>query len=165
VVSDYSFQGDTGHTRGVPAPLADAIHKDISGIDNLVTFRYYSAEKLSVHHTSSDKPTLFKQPEHIIFADAHYFDMLPYHWIAGNKSTAMAQEGQVVLSESQAKLYFPSLAVAGMIGQTIVYDDSLAARVSGIVADLDLQGNTTFNFKEFISLPTILKNTKLRKSM
>jgi len=164
VVSDYSFQGDTGHTRGVPVPLSDAIQKDISGIDNLVTFRYYSAQKLSIPHAAAEKPTLFKQPEHIIFADAHYFDMLPYHWIAGNKLASTAQEGQVVLTVSRAKLYFPTLTAPQAIGQTIVYDDTLAAKVSGIVADLEEQGNTDFNFKEFISLNTILKNTKLRKS-
>jgi len=165
VVSEYSFQGDTGHTRGVPAPLSEAIQNEISGIDNLVTFRYYSAGKLSVLHESSGKPTLFKQPEHIIFADRHYFDMLPYHWIAGSRAASVSRDGQVVLSERRAKLYFPSLATGDIIGQTIVYDDSVIAQVSGIVADLDLQGNTTFNFEEFISLPTILKNTRLRKSM
>jgi len=166
VVSDYSFQGgDPGHTRGIPAPLADEVSKDISGIDNLVSFRYYDPEKLSVLHNSPDKPALFKKPEHIIFADAHYFDLLPYHWLAGNKNSATALEGQVVLTESRAKLYFPSRPLTDVIGQKIVYDDSLAAQVSGIVADLDQQGNTTFNFKEFISLPTILKNTRLRKSM
>ena len=52
-----------------------------------------------------------------------------------------------------------------MIGQKIVYDDSITAQVSGIVADLDQQGNTDFNFQEFISLNTILKNTSLQKSM
>lgn len=165
VVSDFSFQGDTGHTGGVPAPLSDAIQKEISGIDNVVTFRYYQAKKLTVLHPSPDKPTLFKHPEHIIFADAHYFDMLPYRWIAGNKSSSTNEEGQVVLSESQAKLYFPSRTLADIVGQTIVYDDTITTRVSGVVADLEQQGNTTFNFKEFISLPTVLKNTKLRKSM
>jgi putative ABC transport system permease protein len=165
VVSDFAFQGDPGHSRGVAAPLGDAISKEISGIENLVSFRYYSPEKLSVIQPSPSKPTLFKEPKHIIFADAHYFDLLPYQWIAGNKKSAIEQEGQVVLSESRAKLYFPTKSFADIIGQKIVYDDSLSAQVSGIVADLDKQGNTDFNFSEFISLNSILKNTRLRNSM
>ncbi len=52
-----------------------------------------------------------------------------------------------------------------MLGKQIVYDDSLPAQVSGIVADLDDQGKTDFNFKEFISLPTILQNSSFRKHM
>src|SRR5450432_3287867 len=71
VVSDFAFQGDPGHSRGVAAPLGDAISKEISGIENLVSFRYYSPEKLSVIQPSPSKPTLFKEPKHIIFADAH----------------------------------------------------------------------------------------------
>ena len=164
VVSDYAFQGEPGHTRGVPAPLADAISRKVSGIDNLVHFRYYSAEKLSVQNKSEVKPKIFKSPEHIIFADEHYFQMLPYHWLAGSIHSASSEAGQVVLSASRAKLYFPSKSFADMIGEKITYDDSITTRVSGIVEDLDAQGRTTFNFLEFISLPTILKNSGLRKS-
>jgi putative ABC transport system permease protein len=165
VVSDYAFQGEPGHTRGVPAPLAEAMSKELSGIDNLVSFRYYAPQKLSVQHTGSAKPEVFKQQNHIIFADLHYFDLLPYRWIVGNKNSASNLGGQVVLTESRARLYFPKTSFADMIGQKIVYDDSLSASVSGIVADLDKQGNTDFNFREFISLQTILKNTSLQESM
>ena len=165
VVSDYAFQGEPGHTRGVPAPLGDAIRKDISGIDNIVVFRYYNPQKLEVKHEASVKPEVFKGQNHIIFADAHYFDFLPYRWIAGNKQTAVGQAGRVVLSASRAKTYFPKLAFADMLGKQIVYDDSLPAQVSGIVADLDDQGKTDFNFTEFISLPTILQNSSFRKHM
>ncbi len=165
VVSDYAFQDQTGHTRGVPAPLAEAVSKDLSGIDNLVSFRYYTPQKLSVQHAAAAKPEVFKQQNHIIFADAHYFDLLPYRWIVGNKKSASSLEGQVVLTESRARLYFPKTSFADMIGQKIVYDDSLSASVTGIVADLDEQGNTDFNFREFISLQTILKNASLQKSM
>jgi ABC-type antimicrobial peptide transport system permease subunit len=163
VVSDYAFQGEPGHTRGVPAPLADAVSRKVSGVDNLVHFRYYNPEKLSVQTALHAKPKVFKSPEHIIFADEHYFQMLPYHWLAGSVRSASSDAGQVVLSASRAKLYFPSKSFADMIGEKILYDDSIIARVSGIVEDLDKQGRTTFNFLEFISLPTILKNTGLRK--
>ena len=165
VVNDHAFQGEPGHSRGVPAPLGDAIRADISGIENIVVFRYYNPHKLEVKHGASVKPEVFKGQEHIIFTDAHYFDLLPYRWIAGNKNSATAQAGRVVLSASRAKIYFPKLSFADMLGKQIVYDDSLPAQVSGIVADLDDQGKTDFNFKEFISLPTILQNSTFRKHM
>ncbi len=200
IVSDFAFSGEPGHNRGIPAPLADAVRKDLSGIDNLVSFRYYNPEKIvlpndtsaktnsadlssaknssanssstdlssaktSSANTASAKPTTFKYQKHIIFADANYFDLLPYRWIAGNKQSSLNQEGQVVISEKRAKQYFPNRPFAEMIGQRIVYDDSISARVSGIVADLDQQGHTDFDFLEFISMNTILKNTNLQKTM
>jgi putative ABC transport system permease protein len=165
IVSDYAFQGEPGHTRGAQAPLGDAVRKKISGIDNLVVFRYYNPQKLEVKRESSVKPEVFRGQEHIIFADAHYFDFLPFRWIAGNKNTATTREGRVVLSARRAKTYFPKLSFADMLGKQIVYDDSLPAQVSGIVADLDEQGKTDFNFEEFISLPTILQKSSLRKQM
>src|SRR5579863_568936 len=165
VVSDYAFQGEPGHTRGVQGPLGDAIQKDVSGIENIVVFRYYSPHKLEVKHEATVKPEVFKNQKHIIFTDAHYFDFLPYRWIAGNKSSATVQEGRVVLSASRAKIYFPKLSFADMLGKQIVYDDSLPAQVSGIVADLDDQGKTDFDFQEFISMPTILQNSSFRKHM
>ncbi len=165
VVSDFAFSGEPGHTRGIPAPLADAVRSDLSGIDHLVSFRYFNPDKLAVENKNASKPTTFKLPIHIIFADAEYFNLLPYYWIAGNKKSALSQEGQVVLSESRAKQYFPNSSFADMIGKQITYDDSISSRVSGIVADLNQQGNTDFNFLEFISLNTILKNTNLMNSM
>ena len=165
IVSDYAFQGEPGHTRGIPAPLAEAVRKDLSGIDNIVPFRYYNPDKISIPGESTTKSALFKYPKHIIFANEHYFNLLPYRWLAGNPQSSVTNSSQVVLSETRARLYFPSRAFSDMIGKEIIYDDSITAKVSGIVADLDLQGHTDFNFQEFISLNTILQNSRLQKSM
>jgi putative ABC transport system permease protein len=159
VVSDYAFQGGSpGYTRGVPAPLAEAVKKNISGLDQIVTFRYYNDNKLEVSVLHQTKPTVFKAQEDVIFAEESYFKMLPYKWLAGSSQTALQGAGKVVISETRAKLYFPSLPYPEVIGQKIVYDDTIVAQVSGVVADLKHQGNTDFNFEEFISLPTILNN-------
>jgi putative ABC transport system permease protein len=165
IVSDYAFQGEPGHTRGIPAPLAEAVKKDLSGVNNIVSFRYYNPDKISVKSELAAKPALFKYQKHIIFADEHYFDLLPYRWLAGNKHSATSSSSQVVLSASRARLYFPSRSFTEMIGKEIIYDDTLSAIVTGIVADLNEQGNTDFNFQEFISLNTILRNSSLQKTM
>jgi putative ABC transport system permease protein len=162
VVSDYTFGGNAGHTPGTQAPLADAMKKELSGTDLVVSFRYYNAGKLSVPGTNPAKPAIFRQPEELIFADDAYFQLLPYQWLAGSQKTALAEPGRVVLSESRAKQYFPTVSYSNIIGRTIIYDDTLAARVSGIVRDLDSQYHSDFKFREFISLRTILDNTSLR---
>jgi putative ABC transport system permease protein len=163
VVSDYTFAGNEGHGRGTQAPLADAARKELTGPDLVVPFRYYQAGQLSVPSPTNTKPATFRNPEHIIFADDGYFRLLPYQWLAGSPRSSLAEPGRVVLSESKAKLYFPNLPYSGVIGRTIVYDDTLAAQVSGIVRDLDSQYHSDFNFSEFISLRTVLDNTSLRQ--
>src|SRR5580692_10290727 len=68
VVSDYSFHGDEGHTRGVQAPLADAVKKDISGPDMIVSYRYFNAQKILIPGITQNKPATFKPKDNIIFA-------------------------------------------------------------------------------------------------
>ncbi|HEX4371926.1 MAG TPA: FtsX-like permease family protein [Puia sp.] len=164
VVSDYKGQDNEGHTRGVQGPLAEAVKKEISGPELTVAFRYYNALKLAVPGKEENKPTLFKPKDNIIFAAPDYFQLFSYHWIAGSAATALASSGQVVLSESRAKLYFPSVPVDQVIGKKMIYDDTVIAVVAGVVQDFDKQGNTDFQFKEFISLATLLNNHGMRKN-
>jgi len=163
IVSDYSFQGSDGHSRGTQAPLIDAVKKELTGIDLTVAFRYYSPDKQMVKRAGENKPVKFPAQKKIIFADASYFDMLPYRWLAGSPATALQKTGQVVLDETRAKLYFPNMPYSQVMGSTIVYDDTISAQVAGVVQDLEKQGNTDFTFKEFISLSTVLNSQGLRK--
>ncbi len=91
VVSSYTFSGGSpGYTRGVPAPFAEAVKKNISGLDQIVTFRYYNDNKLEVPALHQAKPTVFKAQEHVIFAEESYFKMLPYKWLAGSPTNCLA---------------------------------------------------------------------------
>lgn len=163
VVSDYSNVGNSGHTRGVQGPLADAVRKELSGIEEIVSFRYYNAEVVAVPGPDPLKPQAFKKQSGIIFVDGHYFSLLPYKWLAGSPQSALQNQGLVVLNETRAKLYFPKLAYSEVIGRKILYD-TISATVSGVVQDLEKQGQTDFDFSEFISLATVLDNSTLRKS-
>jgi putative ABC transport system permease protein len=157
VVSDNIFQGNSSHSRGTHGPLANVAKKDLTGPDLVVSFRYYNAGKLVVAAAT------FRNPEHLIFADEAYFKLLPYQWLAGSPTTALAQPGRVVLSESRARLYFPAQSYTSIIGRTVIYDDTLMAQVTGVVRDFDSLQRTDFNFKEFLSLATVLENSALRK--
>jgi putative ABC transport system permease protein len=164
VVSSYAFLDNPGNTRGVPAPLGEAVKKNIDGLEQIVNFRYYNVNKLEVPAQHAAKQSVFREQKHVIFAEESYFKMLPYKWLAGSPNTALQGAGKVVISETRAKLYFPSLTFPDIIGRKIVYDDTIITQVSGVVADFKLQGNTDFNFEEFISLPTIFNNYGLRSN-
>ena len=162
VVARSTSNGDINYNRGVAAPLGEAIRTGLSGVEEITTFRYFGVEKTTVPAGPRVQPASFKDQANVVFADEHYFNLIPYEWLAGSARAALAEPRRVVLDETRAKLYFPRLEYKDMIGQTLVYDDSVVTTVAGIVADLKTRGNTDFSSEEFVSLPTLLDNKYLR---
>ena len=64
----------------------------------------------------------------------------------------MQRPNEVVLTETRAKKYFPSLDAKNTVGKTIMYNDSVAAKVVGVVREFEQQSDLIF--EEFISLET-----------
>src|SRR4029453_7524704 len=93
-----------------------------------------------------------------VYADNQYFHFFNYHWLAGSPDHSLTEPNKVVLTESRARTYFPYSDIRNAIGQTIIYDDSVKATVTGIVKDLD--EITDFTFKEFISISTFIEQLK-----
>ena len=86
-----------------------------------------------------------------IITGPSYFDIFTYRWLAGN-AASLNHPYQVVLTESRARQYFGNLSPEKMIGQTVIYDDSLKVTVSGIIADW--QKHSDFAYTDFISIST-----------
>ncbi len=161
VVSDMSFAGTPFSLSGVPAPLADAARREVTGLHQVIAFYEYSPANVAVAKNANEKPHVFKRQENMIFADADYFKLLSYQWLAGSPEKAMQEPFKVVLTEEKAKIYFPSLNYSDIIGKQVTYDDSIITTVTGIVKNLS--ENTDFKYKEFISESTI-PNSGLKKS-
>jgi ABC-type antimicrobial peptide transport system permease subunit len=156
VVLDAKFDGNEGHSAAVPAPLGSAIQNEITGVENTVPvfqFQGDATAKVSITRAGAEQPVIFKKQRDIVFTNPQYFSLLPYKWIAGTPEASLKNPFNVVLAESRAKKYFPSLPVNEIIGKTITYNDDVAVTVSGIVKDLNEQ--TSFTAIEFISLATI----------
>jgi putative ABC transport system permease protein len=153
VVSDFSFSGEQYHNPGVTYPLANAVKKDLTGIDNVTHFYMANDDtKITVPDAAMKDPAVFKKQDNIIFTNDDYFDLVSYTWIAGSKNTALQQPYKTVLTESNAKVFFPKLKPSEIIGKEIILNDTVRTTVAGIVKDLDM--NTDFTFKTFISLAT-----------
>jgi putative ABC transport system permease protein len=165
IVGDYSEQGSQGNTRGVQGPLINAVQHEVTGVNLLVPFRYFNPDRQAIEGPGMSKSVKFPTQDNIIFADSAYFILVGQQWLAGSPNTALSSPGSVVLSESRAKLYFPNKPYDQLMGAKIIYNDSIVAQVTGIVADLNKQGNTDFTFQEFISLATMLDNQFIRKNM
>jgi putative ABC transport system permease protein len=89
----------------------------------------------------------------VAIADGSYFDIFPYEWLAGDRHRALDKPFTVVLTLARARQYFGPGLPEDYLGRRLVYDDSLAITVSGIIRDWDR--NTDLPFTDFLSYPTI----------
>ncbi len=151
VVSDFTFSGQPYHNSGATYPMATAIQKDLTGIENVTHF--YTGDEVKISIPAVKAILFFKKQANLVFVDDNYFSLLPYEWLAGSSKTALNQPYQTVLSESNAKIYFPKLEPTEIIGKEIIFNDSVLTKVTGVVKDLPKK--TDFRFKIFISRATL----------
>ncbi|MEJ0106108.1 MAG: ABC transporter permease [Bacteroidota bacterium] len=158
VVIDAKYSGMDAHNSAVPAPLGAAIENEVTGVEQtapVFQFQGDATAKVAITPAHSDNPVIFKKQPGIVFTNAAYFYILPFKWVAGSPEASLRDPFTVVLTESRAKQYFPSMPASDIIGKQITYNDDVKTTVSGIVKDLD--ETTAFTSAEFISLATIAK--------
>jgi len=166
VVMDFNFNGDSGHSAAVPAPLAGAMQAEVSGIQAIVPIMQFQGDataKVTVFRNTPDKPSVFKKQPDVIFTTPDYFDMLPHQWLAGSPLTALREPFSVVITQSRAHQYFPDIAATDLIGRQVVYNDDLTTTITGVVKDL--QETTAFTSREFIAHTTIAQTALQRNFM
>lgn len=137
---------------GVAPPLYEGVRKDIPGITSVVPVIKKWVNSIEIRQP--DKLFTKEEPGDIIATDAAYFNMLPYQWIAGNKTNALSSPDKVVLTESRAREYFPHQHPEDILNKTIVYyewSDTAVRTITGVVADYGKPSQ--FTYKEFVSLP------------
>jgi ABC-type antimicrobial peptide transport system permease subunit/AraC-like DNA-binding protein len=151
---DISMTGnpdpDHAHWNAVPAPMPDAMRNEMSGLEKVAAFQHYGPK---VKIKQGEKVIKAFDGTNGIIVQVDYFDILPYTWLSGNKTTSLTKPMSVVLTQSRAKTYFGDLQPDQMIGKTITYDDSLTVTVTGILKDRNK--NSDFDFSDFISFSTI----------
>ncbi len=158
VVMDMRFGGIDGHSSAVPAPLSTAIQQEISGVEQtvpLMQFQGNGSAKVKIKREGWKDPVVFKKQPHIVFTNPDYFYLLPHQWLVGSPKISLQNPFSVVLTESRAQQYFPSLPPSDVVGQSITYNDDFTVTVSGIVKDRS--ENSSFESVEFISFATIAK--------
>lgn len=152
VVSDFSYQGEPNYNSGVPVPLGPAVKAGVTGIEVVAPLYGYAYEGKVIVDSIKGTPKILRKQQRIVVTDGSYFDLINYKWLAGSRLQAFARPNQVVLTAKQAKLYFPHLSYAAMMGKQVIYEDTLRTTISGIVENLQVK--TDFVFHDFISLKT-----------
>jgi len=159
VVSDFTFDGKESGNAGAPKPLAEAIRKQFDGVETVAGLYNQWIMSLKVPQPSG-KSLDFLDVEKVQATTTDYFRLVPYSWLAGSPAKALAQPNEAVLTLSRATKYFPSLSPEQVLGKTILYRDTVAIEVTGVVADLDFP--TSFTGKEFLSLSTFQKGDQAK---
>ncbi len=147
-------KNDNGEWHGgcLPEPMGAAVKTEVSGLEFVAPIRTLDEVRVTIPYPNSSSPVIFRKQKDILAADANYFNLIGYTWVAGSPVSATQQPYQVVLTEKNARLYYGNTKYADVIGKTIVFDDTIQCTIAGIVKDLP--GNTDFYFGTFISRST-----------
>ena len=151
IVGRFKADGQESGFGGVPLPLAPMLSEGISGVELVAPIYDQYIETLTVP-AAGNLPEKKVEDPRVVATRAPYFDMVPYHWLAGSKQGALDAPNKVVLTESRAAEYFPGLKPDDILGKTLQYD-TVARTVTGVLADLDYP--SSFEEKEFIMVPTV----------
>ncbi len=145
ITSNFSTPEGEFYNRGVPVPLGNSLKEGMGDIELTCTFYHTSINKID----NKEANLIFKNPENIIFTDNNYFQLFPYQWLAGNPDDVLSNPNEVVLTKTRAIKYFPNLSPTEVVGKSLVYNDSIPLKVTGIVNNFKKRSD--LKFQEFIS--------------
>ncbi|SMG08052.1 ABC-type transport system, involved in lipoprotein release, permease component [Marivirga sericea] len=134
---------------GTPQPLNEALKNEIPSIE--ITAPLYDAGKLTVR--SGDESKNLGVTDHVSYVDNGYFELFNYKWLAGEASYALDEPNTVVLTLKSAKKYFGNQSLNQIIGNELLYGDTIRAIVKGVVANHTKTSD--FVFTDFISYSTV----------
>ncbi|WP_153795855.1 FtsX-like permease family protein [Foetidibacter luteolus] len=160
IVSKFDFGGESFYNSGVTYPLGPAVKNEVTGLEEVAAFSTWDNDiKISVPVKASPTPVHYKKQKNIVFADAHYFNLVNYTWVAGSAGSSLQKPYQAVLAEEALHKYFPGVTAADAIGRELIFNDTVRTNITGIVKDIT--ANTDFTFTVFIAKAT-LENTSLK---
>jgi putative ABC transport system permease protein len=148
VMEMHLDDGSVEYYPEAPLPMAQVLRTDFSQVEQ-AAFLIMNRE-LTVSYQKNGKPVRFMEHKGTAFTDPQLFDILDYQWLRGNPKTALLEPNSVVLTESWAKKYFGD---TDPMGQTLNLKPTIAAKVTGVLADPPKTTDTDINL--FISLATL----------
>ena len=138
---------------GISKPVLNALKNDVTGVEMVVPMFYKYQHRATINDGAGSPVRQFEKGDddiQLISTLPDYFKLLNYQWLAGYPATALDAPDKVVLTDTRAHEYFPSLKPQQIIGKTIVYDDTVLRQVSGVVAQLKYPNSFSADNNEFI---------------
>ncbi|WP_040299261.1 ABC transporter permease, partial [Arcticibacter svalbardensis] len=155
VNEDLKFGNNEVLYAVVMSPLAQALKDDFPEVEDAVRLRNAWSARIK-------KGNVTIRENKLVYADPSLFQVFTLPMIEGNPLNALKEPNTVVLTESTARKYFNSTQV---LGRTLLLDDHLNYKVTGVISDLPKTSH--FNFDFFLSmssLPESRENKWLRSN-
>ncbi|HEU4634424.1 MAG TPA: ABC transporter permease [Flavisolibacter sp.] len=114
-----------------PFPLADAIRKDVTGVEHVTKLHHPFN---SIIQISAEKR--FKQ-DHVMMTDPEFFDVFDVNVVQGDPRQTLSKPYQAVLTESTARKFFGN---ENPVGKTFKYNNEFEITVGAVISDFP--GNT-----------------------
>ncbi len=144
VNNDIKFGGSDRSFAQSPAPMAAAFMTDFPEIEKTVRMRRHGEYKIRKGDQNVQEPDM-------VYADPELFSVFSLPMIQGDPSTALSAPNNVVINETIAQKYFNT---TNAVGKTLLLNDSLNFRVTGVIKDIPKQSHFRFGiFMSMISLP------------
>ncbi|MBD1384991.1 ABC transporter permease [Mucilaginibacter rigui] len=136
VNNDIKFGGATRSFAEVPAPLAATFMSNFPEVEKVVRFRGWGEYKIR-------KGNQNVQENSIIYADPGIFDVFTLPMLDGDPVTALKDPHSIVINQTMAKKYFNT---TNAVGKTLLLNDSLNYKVTGVIKDIPKQSHFRFGF-------------------
>lgn len=153
VSRDENSDGVVNGFVGVPKPVFNTLRTQIPGAERTVPmfYKYHHHATLPGKENEQIRGRIGEEEVdlQLVSTSPDYFKMFPHQFLAGD--ALLDAPDKVILTETKAREYFPSLAPADIIGRTITYDDSVVRRVTAVVTALDFPNSFEGN-DQFIAL-------------
>lgn len=155
--------GEEKWSGGVSRPIFFALRDEMKWSKQPVPFFWFYAQSVKIPGINGRAPRIEELDfdGQIIETEESYFEMTDHIWLAGSKEGALSTPNQVVLTQDRANFYFPDEEYNDVIGQTLIYSDTIQKTITGVVADLhypsELRG------KEFFQLQKREKDNQLNE--
>jgi len=146
---DVKFGGSESQGAQTPDPMGPTLLKDYPQVENYT--RLLKRGTWLVRRAGG--PAENTSEPNIIFADSTVFSVFTLPFVAGDAKTALKEPNTVVISESAARRHF---GPANPIGQTLLFDNQQAFKVTGVMRDMP--ANSHFHTDFFLTMRSAYYN-------
>jgi putative ABC transport system permease protein len=143
VNNDIKFGGMENSFALTPAPTAAALKADFPEIEQVTRLRSLGGNEVR-------KGTQNIQEERMVYADSTLFDVFTLPMVDGDPLKALVAPHSIVITADMANKYFGRLQA---VGETLILNDSIPFKVTGVIRDIPKQSHFHFDF--FMSMATL----------
>jgi putative ABC transport system permease protein len=119
-----------------PAPLAEALKREIPGVENSVRVARFGAWLVRRGDVRNNE-------DNIIFADNSFFSVFSFPLLSGNADDALSKPNSIVLSRTKALTYFGNDDPVGKLLR--IENDSTYYHVTGVMEDVPENSHMHFD--------------------